>query len=101
MRIKDHPVLDFGRERRRIAFTYEGETFYGYEGDTIAAALIAAGVVKFRESLVRKRPRGLYCAIGNCSSCHMIVNGEANIKTCITPLEEGLRVEMQKDRGRI
>lgn len=101
MRITEHPLLDFKKDRKRIAFTFEGRNLYGYEGDTIASALIANGIWKFRESLTEKRARGLYCAIGNCSSCHMIVDGEANVKTCITTLKEGMVVKVQGDRGRL
>ncbi|HEY8395834.1 MAG TPA: (2Fe-2S)-binding protein [Bacilli bacterium] len=101
MRINEHPLLDFNKERKKIAFTFNDQPCFGYEGDTIASALVAAGFLKFRESTEKHRARGLYCAIGNCSSCHMIVNGEANVKTCLTLLEEGMKVEVQKDKGKI
>ncbi|MDP3130257.1 MAG: 2Fe-2S iron-sulfur cluster-binding protein, partial [Bacillota bacterium] len=45
------------------------------------------------------RPRGFYCAIGNCSSCHMIVDGKSNVKTCVTPLCAGMNVETQTGKG--
>ena len=47
------------------------------------------------------RPRGFYCAIGNCASCQMVVDGEPNVRTCITLLKEGMRVETQDGKGRI
>ena len=37
----------------------------------------------------------MFCAIGRCTDCVMIVNGKSNIRTCITPLEEGMVVETQ------
>lgn len=72
---------------------------WGYEGDTIASALTANGIKVFRESLKYHRPRGFYCAIGNCSSCLMTVNGIPNVRTCITPLEEGMQIERIKGKG--
>ncbi len=101
MRIKEHPILDFKSERKIVHFTYNELPYYGYEGDTIASALHAAGVIKIGESQKLKRSRGLYCAIGNCSSCHMIVDGVANVKTCITLLKEGMKVKMQPDKGKL
>ena len=100
MRIKEHPILSF-KPRETITFTFDGKTYQGLAGDTVASALHAAGVRKLSESIHRKRPRGFYCAIGNCASCNMIVNGEANVRTCITPLEEGMDVRMQDGKGRV
>lgn len=100
MRISEHPVL---KEKRgtKITFTFEGEELTGYEGETVAAALIANGIKVFRHSVKDKRPRGLFCAIGNCSSCLMNVDGKPNVRTCMTPLEEGMEVRRQKGKGEL
>ncbi len=100
MRIDEHPILSFVRGKP-IAFTYNGEEMLGYEGETIAAALHANGVRVLAHSLEKHRPRGFYCAIGNCSSCMMVVDGVANVKTCITQLKEGMKIELQEGRGAI
>ena len=73
----------------------------GYEGETIAAALHAAGVKVLAKSLEKHRPRGFYCAIGNCASCQMVVDGEPNVRTCITLLREGMTVETQEGKGKL
>jgi len=98
MRIKEHPILEFKKDKK-IKFTFNGESIEGYEGETIAASLHAAGVKVLGKSLFLHRPRGFYCAIGNCSSCLMTVNGLANVKTCVTDLEEGMIVETQDGKG--
>ena len=98
MRIEQHPILNF-EKKKEISFIFEGNPVIGYEGDTIASALHALGVKTLSFSIKDKRPRGFYCAIGNCASCHMIVNGVPNVRTCITPLTEGIRVERQHDKG--
>ncbi len=41
------------------------------------------------------KPRGIFCAIGRCTDCVMVVNGKPNIRTCVTPLEEGMKVQTQ------
>lgn len=99
MRIEEHPVLEFKRGKK-VYFTYDGKKLEGYEGETIAAALHAAGVKVLSHS-DRKRPRGFYCAIGNCSSCFMEVDGTSNVKVCIEPLREGMDVKTQKGKGKI
>lgn len=98
MRINNHPILDFSRGEK-LKFIFNGKELEGYKGETIAAALHAAGVKVLGESLFKHRPRGFYCAIGNCSSCNMIVDGEPNVRTCITELKDGMIVETQHGKG--
>lgn len=98
MRIEKHPILTFPK-RNPIHFTFEGKDFIGYEGDTIASALHALGIKVLSLSIEKKHPRGFYCAIGNCASCNMIVNGVPNVRTCITPLKENMRIEIQTNKG--
>nr|WP_312577921.1 (2Fe-2S)-binding protein [Sedimentibacter sp.] len=98
MRIENHPILKFNRGKK-IKFTFNNQEIEGYEGETIAAALHAAGVKVLGKSLFLHRPRGFYCAIGNCSSCLMVVNGVPNVKTCTTDLAEGMIVQTQEGKG--
>lgn len=100
MRIENHPILDFDRNKK-ITFTYNGKEIEAYEGETIAAALYAAGIRVLKFSSKYERPRGLFCAIGNCSSCHMVVDGTPNVKTCITKVKEGMVVEEEVGKGDI
>jgi len=97
MRIEDHPILDFKRGNA-INFTYDGISVSAFDNETIAVALHGAGIRVLSYSQ-NNRPRGLYCAIGNCSSCMMVVNGEANVKSCITLAAEGMIVETQAGKG--
>jgi sarcosine oxidase subunit alpha len=92
MRIDIHPILQFDRERE-ISFLYNGNKIKAFEGETIASALHAAGIKVLSHSIKLNRPRGFFCGIGKCSSCLMRVNGVPNVRTCITPVEDGMVVE--------
>lgn len=96
MRVQEHPILSF-EKKQPLHFTFNGRELIGYTGDTIAAALHDNGIMHYSNSLVKKRPRGFYCAIGNCGSCNMTVNGVLNVKTCMTLLEEGMTVWSELD----
>jgi predicted molibdopterin-dependent oxidoreductase YjgC len=98
MRIESHPILTF-KKGRKVKFTYNGKEMEGYEGEPIAAALHAQGIKVLGYSPNRHRPRGFYCAIGNCSSCLMVVNGKPNVRTCVEKLTEGMVVETQRGKG--
>lgn len=79
-----------------MTFYYEGQPVEAYEGESVAVALYAAGFDSLSWSSSLARPRGLFCMIGKCSSCFMIVNGVPNVKTCKEPVREGMRVERQR-----
>jgi len=98
VRIEEHPVLSFERGEK-IVFYYNGQEVEAYPTETIAAALHAAGVRKLGTSPELHRPRGLFCAIGNCSSCFMIVNGKPNMRVCVIKVEPGMHVEEQEGKG--
>ncbi|MCD8164620.1 MAG: (2Fe-2S)-binding protein [Synergistaceae bacterium] len=98
MRITEHPILEFKRDEK-LTFYYNGQAIDAYKGETVAAALHAAVVRKFGESPELHHPRGLFCAIGNCSSCFMTVDGEANVRVCVTHVKDGMKVEEQRGKG--
>jgi predicted molibdopterin-dependent oxidoreductase YjgC len=98
VRITDHPILTFSAGRV-VRFSFDGRELHGYEGEPIAAALHAAGIRVLSHSHGLGRPRGFYCAVGNCSSCLMNVDGEPNVRVCVEGLREGMRVRRQTGRG--
>ena len=94
-RIKEHPILGETEEGKEVVFTFDGKEIKGIEGEPIAAALKAAGVMVHRYTKKHHEPRGIFCAIGRCTDCVMIVDGKPNVRTCITPLEAGMKVQTQ------
>jgi len=98
MRIGQHPILEFQRGEK-VKFFFNGQEFEGYESETIAAALHASGVVELAKSPELHRPRGLFCAIGNCSSCLMVVDGKPNIRICVVKIKAGMKIQTQQGKG--
>lgn len=80
-------------------FTLNGEPVEAYPGETIATALLAADCRTARRTAHRDAPRGVFCAIGVCHDCRMIVDGEANVRTCLVPARAGMVVETQRGFG--
>ena len=94
-RIAEHPILGIQEKGLPVTFTFDGKELEGYEGEPIAAALKAAGVMVHRYTKKEHKPRGIFCAIGRCTDCVMVVDGVPNVRTCITPLKAGMDVRTQ------
>lgn len=91
-RIADDAATEAGPP---VRFTFDGRPLAGRAGDTLAAALLANGVLRFRRSQVSGAPRGPFCLMGACFECLVEVNGRANRQACMEPLAEGMAVRSQ------
>ncbi|MCF8012605.1 MAG: (2Fe-2S)-binding protein [Clostridiales bacterium] len=100
MRVKSHPILGEDYRSEFVDITVDGKKIKAMAGEPIAAALLAAGIKIFRNTPKTGQPRGIFCGIGRCTDCVMTVNGVPNVRTCVTPVEEGMVVETQIGHGR-
>ncbi len=78
-----------------FSFSFDGQTYQAFPGDTIASALTAAGVKVFSRSFKYHRPRGLMCCSGHCPNCLVQVGDEPNVRACIRPVEPQMSVRAQ------
>lgn len=76
-----------------ITFTFNGREFSGDEGQSIAAALIAANQRELRRTRFDSQLRSIYCGIGICFDCVVIVDGIANQRSCLIEIKDGMNVE--------
>ena len=96
MRIVHHPVLGNTEQGKRVTIWVDGVEIEAHEGEPIAAALVAAGVKVFRVTRKEKEPRGVFCAVGRCTDCVMTVDGQPNVRTCITTVRDGMEIQTLK-----
>ena len=103
MRVMNNPILGSFHRRKKVNITVNGKVITAIDGEPIASALIADGIKTFRITRVMKESRGYFCGIGLCSDCMMVVDGVPNVRTCITPVKEGMIIETQlgfeRERG--
>ena len=93
-RVHAHPILDDLREPDTYIW-YHDTKIPAVTGEPVAAALMASGIRVMRHTVRTGQPRGIFCAIGRCTDCVMVVDGVPNVRTCMTPLVEGMKVETQ------
>jgi predicted molibdopterin-dependent oxidoreductase YjgC len=92
--------VDLGiRRGAEISIIVDGDRVVAFEGETVAAVLIAWGRRNFRYSTVRNQPRSLYCGIGVCWECRMVIDGNINTRACMTQVRSGMVVKTQHGLG--
>ena len=84
---------------QEIEIIVDGHALQAFEGESVAAALLAAGERVWRVTSRLGGPRGFYCGIGVCFDCVMTIDGRPNVRTCQTPVRAGMRVESQRGVG--
>lgn len=63
---------------------------------SVAAALLAAGVSRFRATPVSGAPRAPYCMMGVCFECLMEIDGVASRQTCLVQIKPGMKIRTQE-----
>lgn len=84
---------------RKVELVVDGVVLPAFEGESVAAALLAAGRRGLRVTPRHGDRRGMYCGIGLCFECVMVVDGEPSVRTCLTPVRQGLVVESLPTSG--
>ena len=82
---------------QRFSFLFDGEPILACAGETVSGALLAAGRRTIRHTDKRGEPRGLYCVMGVCWECAVMIDGRT-VRACVTPAAPGLSVETPRGR---
>jgi len=75
--------------------TFRGAEVPAQPGQSVGAALVAAGILDWRTTRKHGRPRGLFCGIGVCFDCLVVVNGVAGQRACLVEVRDGDVVQVQ------
>ena len=82
------------------SFTFDDERIDFEVGDSVAAALLRSGKKVLRTTRFKGEERSLFCGIGNCFDCILIVDGVTNQRSCMTRARDGMNVESQDGSNR-
>ncbi|MGE0152723.1 MAG: (2Fe-2S)-binding protein [Reyranellaceae bacterium] len=78
-----------------VALEVDGRRIEAREGDSVAAAMLAAGLLQARSTPVGEAPRGPYCMMGVCFDCLMVIDGVGSRQACLVPVRAGMQVRRQ------
>ena len=78
---------------QRLTVVIDGERVEARAGDSVAAAMLAAGCLICRASALAGEPRAPFCLMGACFECLVSVDGVGNRQRCMIEVREGMRIE--------
>mgnify|MGYP005844338353 CR=1 FL=1 len=81
---------------RDFTFRFDGQEISARPGDSIAAALAAAGVDRLGARM-SGMDRGVYCGMGACQDCMVTVDGRRSVCACMEEARAGAIVLPQAD----
>ncbi len=84
-----------GATGETVSLKVDGKPIRARTGDTVAGAMLAAGVERFRTTPVTESPRAPYCLMGVCFDCLVTIDGVGSRQACLVPVREGMAVETQ------
>jgi len=78
-----------------VSLKVDGREIRARAGDTVAGAMLAAGIDRFRTTPVTESPRAPYCLMGVCFDCLVTIDGVGSRQACLVPVREGMAGETQ------
>jgi D-hydroxyproline dehydrogenase subunit gamma len=82
-----------------VTVSIDGEPHTARVGDSVAAALLAAGRLAWRTSPVDGTPRGPFCMVGACQECLVEIDGRSNCQACLVTVAAGMRIVTRAAQG--
>ena len=73
-----------------VSVSIDGRKVQARAGESVATALLAAGVSTFRRTAKSGAPRSAYCGMGVCFECLVTIDGDPNQQSCLVPITEGM-----------
>ncbi len=74
-----------------VSIRFDDRPVEALEGETVAAALSAAGILAFRRTQAGA-PRGLHCGMGACHDCVVTIDGRPGQRACVTAVRAGMEI---------
>lgn len=79
-----------------VCISVNGEQKQVPAGISVAAALLGHTHAEHTGvNAVDGSPRAPYCLMGVCFECLMVINGEADVQSCLVTVREGMTVQTQ------
>jgi D-hydroxyproline dehydrogenase subunit gamma len=82
-----------------VTVNVDGKDVQAFEGETVLAVLWATGDHCLHTTARAHEPRGFFCGIGVCFDCLVTIDGAVNMRACLEPVRDRMKIERQQDAG--
>lgn len=79
-------------EETTVTLRVDGRKISARRGESVHAALLAAGYLNLRKTRKESAPRGIFCGMGVCYDCLVTINGQTNQRACMRQVEDGMEI---------
>ena len=82
-----------------LTFYFNGQLIPAMPGQTIGAAILESGERILRQTRFDEKPRGMFCGIGVCFDCLVVIDGSPNQRACLIEVRDGMKIQTQIAAG--
>ena len=79
-------------DNKPLTIQFEGKPLLAFEGETVAATLLANGIDFTRTSAISDSNRAPYCMMGTCFECLVEINHIPNRQACVELVSAGMEI---------
>lgn len=83
----------------QVIYFFNNTAEEAFAGQNVAAAILQNGNRILRTTRTTNKPRGIFCGIGVCFDCLIVINGIPNQRACLVEIRDGMRIETQNSSG--
>ncbi len=83
----------------RVTYYFNDKAEEAFAGQNVAAAILQNGNRVLRTTRKTNKPRGIFCGIGVCFDCLVLIDGIPNQRACLVEIRDGMRIETQISSG--
>ena len=80
---------------KQIKLSIDDHVVTAFEGESVASIMMVEGKVAMRTT-TDGDPRGIFCGMGVCFDCLVVVDDVPNTRACMTWAHEGMRINTQR-----
>lgn len=86
-------ISDFYNRSKKVNINVNNKDIEAYEGECLAAVLFINNIKKLRLSPKKKQSRGMYCLMGSCQECVVLID-EKKVISCNVFIKDGMKIKV-------
>ena len=86
-------ISDFYNRSKKVNINVNNKDIEAYEGECLAVVLFINNIKELRLSPKKKQSRGMYCLMGSCQECVVLID-EKKVISCNVFIKDGMKIKV-------